>query len=192
MGANRPTFWSFTLKPSIFFGFIQPIGLLELLSPHPPFFGPRTELEEGSFWAGFSPCAVFFFSVEDPGVKDWRMVKTPPNQRRSCDLKWVCLKKGAQNAQNVMACHPRIISRIIKQGRMSQAAARYCLKSALTPENSPTLRDSNLRLRWIRIYWWVLLCLRCSMGSIGGKWWTDNTDNMRIGSLKSLCLKMGR
>lgn len=73
MGANRPTFWSFTLKPSIFFGFIQPIGLLELLSPHPPFFGPRTELEEGSFWAGFSPCAVFFFLGGGPrseGLKD--------------------------------------------------------------------------------------------------------------------------
>lgn len=47
----------------------------------------------------------------------------------------------------------------LEEGSFWAGFSPYCLKSALPPENSPTLRDSNLRLRWIRIYWWVLLLL---------------------------------
>lgn len=47
----------------------------------------------------------------------------------------------------------------LEEGGFWAGFSPYCLKSALPPENSPTLVESNLRLRWIRIYWWVFLLL---------------------------------
>lgn len=47
----------------------------------------------------------------------------------------------------------------LEEGSFWAGFSPYCLKSALPAENSPTLPDTNLRLRWIRIYWWFLLLL---------------------------------